>query len=145
MESPSSPGRLGRVSTELERAWAAGFFDGEGHVRFSNKATYHAAVREVTRRVSLLHRFRAAVGVGTVRDSPRHNGSDSPVSEWVATGENAERAMTLLLPYLGEPKREQWREARAACAVRRAATGSRGRRGRVPAWARPDASQTSML
>lgn len=102
------------MSTEL--AWAAGFFDGEGcvaaYVRKDGHRTLGAQVGQTDPRP--LQRLRAVVREGRVYgpyarpDHPKW----SSVWSWRVIGYPATtRVMTLLWPYLSEPKREQWARA----------------------------------
>jgi hypothetical protein len=63
-----------------ELAWAAGFFDGEGHVGASTKRRdIYLAISQVDRRV--LDRFRSAVGVGAVHGPYEHRSMKRRLNE----------------------------------------------------------------
>jgi hypothetical protein len=100
--------------SQTEIAWAAGFFDGEGCT--SSRGTgsegrwwyINVQITQVER--STLDRFRAAVGVGTVRGPyTRKEKSDKCHSHYRydAHNEEAKRVIELLWPYLSDPKRAQ--------------------------------------
>lgn len=95
---------------ELELAWAAGFFDGEGssvrkNATGTNRAQVHLSINQKDRRV--LDRFVVAVGHGRVWASHTREMftmavyGEGPVID----------VMTKLWPYLDEMKREQFRTA----------------------------------
>ncbi len=64
------------MSREIELAWAAGFFDGEGHTRWqknaSNRGTFCVSVSQLEKEP--LERFKAAVGGGGHLYGPKRNG-----------------------------------------------------------------------
>lgn len=104
------------MSDELELAWAAGLFDGEGHTGFSRPAQgWRGRIQIDVSQCDpeVLHRFAAAVGMGTVT-GPYSNGRFRPAWKYRAQGEAAVRIMRLLWPYLSTAKREQ---ATAAAAL----------------------------
>jgi hypothetical protein len=100
-----------------ELAWAAGFFDGEGHAGTSFTEGKRAmrltlTVNQIHREV--LDRFQAAVGVGTVRGpyirkrvtSIRPN--EKPYWKYsVSNIQGVRAAVDLLLPYLSSVKKKQ--------------------------------------
>lgn len=97
---------------ETERAWAAGFFDGEGttiFVEVNAGARLMMSVGQVDRRN--LTRFQTTVdGLGRI-GSPRHYPHRQPYSSWVAYNKAALRALALLDDFLGPAKRAQAFEA----------------------------------
>jgi hypothetical protein len=92
------------VSTEL--AWAAGFFDGEGSTLYTStqKGRYHLRVMVWQKDQRPLHRFQAALELGSIY-GPYIKQKD--MSVWVVSCAKAEEALEKLWPYLSEPKREQ--------------------------------------
>ena len=92
---------------QYELAWAAGFFDGEGHVR-KKKGKYVTLGRlQVSQKTTeCLERLSKAVGnVGTI-GGPYH--SKNPVYFWsLSDTSEVDRVLTSLWPYLSGPKREQ--------------------------------------
>jgi len=84
---------------ETDRAWAAGFFDGEGCCNFSssNRRLY---MGQKDRRV--LDKFQGIVG-GKVY-GPFKTGN---VYQYYLGGEKAQEALLLMWPYLSEIKRKQ--------------------------------------
>lgn len=110
-----------KVAPEHERAWAAGFFDGEGNTCFVSQGRNRKLVVQVAqtdRRT--LDRFRAAVGdLGTVYGPyDRKEANHSPVWRFDARSSvYSQQILALLWDYLSEVKREQatraiqsWRE-----------------------------------
>src|SRR4051812_35629251 len=94
-------------------AWAAGFFDGEGTVRFKpdrrggkNSGTVAMSVHQV-RREPLVRFQRALGGMGKI-GGPYPTGRENPILSWYATGwKNSQAIVAMLWPFLSVPKREQ--------------------------------------
>jgi hypothetical protein len=83
-----------------ERAWAAGFFDGEGCTTITGNYL-RVEVKQVDLRG--LARFHAAVhGLGTII------GEKPNIHRWYAYSLTALEAMQCLWPFLGDAKREQF-------------------------------------
>ncbi len=109
---------------QLEAAWAAGFFDGEGttHItvsaRGNNSYTYvRLSISQVGR--AALDRFSAATGGGTINGPlARERPEWSPIHTLTASGPVAGKALARMWPFLCEPKRLQ-----AAAAFRKARLG----------------------
>lgn len=95
------------IDQELEIAWAAGFFDGEGSVYFTGKYLV-LAITQADRRP--LDRFRAAVDLGTVNGPYRTE--KSPYFTYSAGVYGVQPVIEKLWPLLSEPKREQIAKAR---------------------------------
>jgi len=99
---------------EIERAWAAGFFDGEGTI--SSQGAKGTKKRYLKIRVAHvdprpLRRFAAAVGMGNVTGPLTHrrgNGRWSDFYSWQLAGSRAEEALTRLRPWLSETRLEQY-------------------------------------
>lgn len=107
-----------------ELAWASGFFDGEGHagfqqrarnIRVSGRRTYSTIildVRQVDRRV--LDRFRAAVmNVGHLYGPYRNSGASTKARPYfvfaAASFEHVQAVVAMLWRWLSPVKREQVR------------------------------------
>jgi hypothetical protein len=109
---------------ELERAWAAGFFDGEGSL-FLMKDPRWPAWRGIAMELSqashgevpdTLRRFHATVGVGRLSGPrvPRNPWSKLPQYRWRASGRsNVSTVIRLLWPWLGVVKQSQIRRLSA--------------------------------
>lgn len=72
----------------IERAWAAGFFDGEGHVSAgTNGGEFNCEIDQVDQ--VHLERFQAAVGgAGTIKDRKwNQKGKEQPRSRWKVTNQ----------------------------------------------------------
>jgi|SRR3989304_4224767 len=95
----------------LELAWAAGFFDGEGHTgAFKRKQGFWDLNLTVAQsRTEPLLRFSAAVhGMGRIYGPYRYGGQRGPFWQWRATSfADAQAVFCLLWPFLSRPKREQ--------------------------------------
>jgi hypothetical protein len=99
--------------SETELAWAAGFFDGEGCARLSKSKTkkgkiYFSLQLSVAQKDERpLHRFGSAVRCGDVF-GPYGRVVGCSMFYWRTTNvDGFERVVSLLWPYLSEPKREQ--------------------------------------
>jgi hypothetical protein len=88
---------------EIEIAWAAGLFDGEGcsHVHRLRSGKQRPRCHVTQKTPEVLYRFLDAVGFGRVR-------RDGDRWRWWAEDGQARAAMLILLPYLSSPKRTQW-------------------------------------
>jgi hypothetical protein len=112
-----------RSPTELtEIAWAAGFFDGEGHTQAkkdkrSQYRPYSLGVCVGQAERAPLERFRLAVGAGSIRGRKRRSPKHAPMWIWEAWGPAADKALDVLWPFLGETKRAQANEARRLIAA----------------------------
>jgi hypothetical protein len=112
---------------EVELAWAAGFFDGEGHTRVSKRSTYvtkdgihrtynhnvNPVVQMSQTDKCLLDRFYAAVGNrGTISGPFKQKKGGGRWSDFWCyrcnSFDDAVAVMDLLLPYLSPPKEDQW-------------------------------------
>ena len=108
------------LNDEVELAWAAGFFDGEGNTRSSVRgprwATFIVQIKNTD--PTPLHRFQKAVGLGAVY-GPYSSARPGWSQFWhyQATGWDGERVIELLRPYLCESKAAQ---ADAAIEIRKA-------------------------
>lgn len=103
--------------SDTEIAWAAGFYDGEG---CTSNSTASGRYRYLSLQISqaeptTLHRFWEAVGqIGKVygpyvrEDRPGHHRRHW---RYQAHNRDALAVIELLLPYLSEPKREQYLRA----------------------------------
>lgn len=99
------------LERELELAWAAGFFDGEGctarkKASGTNSTAVFLEISQNDRRV--LDRWTAAVGAGRV------NGPYGPRGMWQLSVNNHDqvlRVMVALWPYLDQMKRDQFKAA----------------------------------
>ena len=104
--------------SNIDLAWAAGFFDGEGNIRFNRYSNGNARkhqraygtlviqLAQIDRRV--LDRFQFAVGVGKVYGpyAPRQ-GNRRPVFIYSAAGHKAKLVYDLIAPYLSPVKIKQ--------------------------------------
>lgn len=98
-----------------ELAWAAGFWDGEGHTsgrfRQDKGRTIHAMVDQIHKET--LERFQRAVGFGSVLGPYKFsNPRWSDRYRWETSNfKDCRRLFALLEPFLCEPKRRQFENA----------------------------------
>lgn len=100
-------------SKQLELAWAAGFYDGEGCTSTTRvKGDFRYLNLQVTQsELAPLERFAEAVGIDKIY-GPYHT-KRKPHWRVQATNKEALRVIELLYPYLSTPKRQQFHEALA--------------------------------
>lgn len=116
MEHPSfidsSPYADLPIPPGTERAWAAGFFDGEGHIRASYGR--YLLLNVVQTETTTLERFRVAVGgYGNIYARNGARPANWTLSYCLQIGALAEvrHAVLLMWEYLSGPKRRQITEA----------------------------------
>ncbi len=92
-----------------ELAWAAGFFDGEGHVRFasSGKGPYITLeIKQVA--ADPLHRFQRAIGAGRVNGPYSSTGNKRPYwVYWASSWSDVQIVVALLWKWMGIIKKAQ--------------------------------------
>lgn len=100
------------LDNETELAWAAGFFDGEGHISAKSNRQgpwlqLKLTIGQTDRQV--LDRFQKAVGLGRVYGPyPTLKPEWNPIYEYsVQSKGDVEVVVQLLLPYLSPVKKEQ--------------------------------------
>lgn len=109
--------------SDLDTAWAAGFFDGEGHIgvtRGKSGQWLAMSVAQSDRRP--LDRFAAIFGGKIIPIGPSTGAVVSTRQRWrwyLSRRAEIIAAMDAMLPYLSEPKIEQYKAAREACPIRR--------------------------
>jgi hypothetical protein len=106
--------------SEIGRAWAAGFFDGEGNVGInkrrdegSGRYCFSPRLHVGQLRIEPLRRFNHVVGIGAI-----HGPYAGGMFNWTVTGRpRVHRVLVMLWPYLSLPKRQQahkiWKQVRA--------------------------------
>lgn len=109
---------------ELEVAWAAGFFDGEGSAHVGPRGGLRLSLSQTDTEV--LERFSAAVGgirniSGPYFRTNADGGRWQPVWHWRVYGVRAEFVANVLDPYLSTRKRTQIADVRERGALERAA------------------------
>lgn len=105
------------MGTDLERAWAAGFFDGEGCVspyqdkRPGRRPGISLSIEQVDPRP--LRRFAAAVGwSGRICRRPQRRAANRQITHRIyATNGRAIAIVAAIWPFLSEPKQEQFERA----------------------------------
>lgn len=94
---------------KAERAWAAGFFDGEGTTCVTKDGKSIQLTISQVEWVPI-ERFRAAIGDPKAvirREAPRGGISVQPIHKFRLYGDRAIRALRILWPSLCEPKKDQ--------------------------------------
>jgi hypothetical protein len=97
-------------------AWAAGFFDGEGHVGLNNRGYLHLDVSQANDPLAL-DKFAQAIGFlgktyGPFQKYGRRKKRVKPIYQYrVATFTKVQAVMALLWPFLCPVKRAQWADA----------------------------------
>ena len=95
--------------TEAETAWAAGLFEGEGSIisREETKGTFrrgHLIVQLGMKDEDVVHRFGEAVGAGRVHSWEQRG---TRMWTWRASGDDAAKILTALLPHFGERRKDK--------------------------------------
>jgi hypothetical protein len=99
---------------QLELAWAAGFFDGEGSVYMrdsgnKNKAYLYATVAISQNDTEVLERFRAAVGLGSITGPVSYKDKTLPMYQLrIGSYPEVVKVKELLWPFLSSKKKEQF-------------------------------------
>ena len=89
-----------------ELAWAAGLFDGEGHIGTTSTNSPHLDVGQTDRRV--LDRFRDAVGFGRVLGPAQKRSHEKPVWHYRLYKQmDVQAVVAMLWKYLSPVKRQQ--------------------------------------
>lgn len=114
------------MRTDVELAWAAGLFDGEGHIsaRRVKVKPREDGVERYGRRLQfritqkypeVLERFKASVGLGKIYKQERtHHGAYGPIYTYVIYGRaQIHEVCTLILPWVSPVKHRQITEALA--------------------------------
>ena len=100
------------MASDVELAWAAGFFDGEGctSVLSAKRDRYTYLRMGVSQKnPALLEKFQRIVGCGKIYKS-----NQRPIHSWDCYIEkDCEAVLAMLWPYIGEQKRKQADTARA--------------------------------
>jgi len=99
-----------------ELAWAAGFFDGEGHIGSAvtgkKRLNKHLHIQLVQTADGPLERFQRAVGFGKIYGPYKSRGNKRPYKQLhIDKFEQVQQTICLLWPWLSEPKRQQTRVA----------------------------------
>lgn len=105
------------MPTDLDYAWAAGFFDGEGcsHGYRGGPKSRPALMLVISQSSDTgppetLIRFKELFGAQVYAKRPSTL-SKKPRYQWSASAVIATDAMAKMWPYLGQEKREQWNRA----------------------------------
>ena len=107
------------MATETEKAWAAGFFDGEGSTSITRYTPKNQHKQSTVLTVSIkqvhpevLERFKAAVGGEGVINGPYQRNDHQPYWMYRASGvDRVQGIINAIWPYLGSVKRDQAQRA----------------------------------
>lgn len=110
---------LYHMPKEIERAWAAGFWDGEGHASVSKDGSTSFQVQQTE--LSILERFQRIVGCGKIYGPyEKPHKTQKPYWQLCFTSVGAgQQVFDCLQPYLYKTKREQFERTFAAINARR--------------------------
>ena len=102
--------------SDIEIAWAAGLFEGEGTITSAKRPNgkRHLRLALGSTDEDVVRRFHAAVGVGSVGGpyGPYVEGR-KPHWQWHSACRKANQALDLLLPHLGERRVARAEEVRS--------------------------------
>lgn len=93
------------MATDVDKAWAAGFFDGEGSISIRTLRQNGHVYRGLYIRVAQvdrtpLDRLVTIFGVGVTRLYRRHDDRRAPYHDWYTAGISAAGVLEQMLPYL---------------------------------------------
>lgn len=93
----------------IQRAWAAGLFDGEGHASArKDQAGFDCKIEQSSDNRYVLEQFMEVVGVGKITDRPRARGNGKPSSYWAVTNQkDLTRVWDSIGDFLCKAKRDQ--------------------------------------
>lgn len=104
------------TQADIDFAWAAGLFEGEGHIahRVYHTRRPHETIRALVLNMTdedIVKRFHAIVGAGSVRFVKRQKVGWNDIWSWKCTAwVDLEPLLERLLPYLGERRAQKARE-----------------------------------
>lgn len=102
-------------SRDVEIAWAAGLFEGEGSFR---KAKTSVVATVTSTDFDVLEKFAEIVGVGRLWGPRQREAHLKPIWDWIASGDDAIAVVEAFAPHLGRRRTEQvravmeWRQRR---------------------------------
>lgn len=98
-------------ATDLDVAWAAGLFEGEGCIGFSNRFSAPSLRLSMVDR-DVVERFAAIIGIGIVRRNDYYYTKHGWQVQylWEAGGLEAVEAVICLVPFLGERRTKRAQE-----------------------------------
>lgn len=99
---------------ELDTAWVAGLFEGEGCFRVKDKRTASIALCVTMTDKDVVDRLHAIVGIGSVIYLPRRKTMRKDAWCWEASGKPAIELARKLEPWLGMRRRKRLHELLAA-------------------------------
>jgi hypothetical protein len=97
-----------RWRNHAELAWAAGLFEGEGHIAW-NKASVHLEMNMTD--LDVLERFRDIVGVGSINPKKVKDGN-KPMWRWLVSGKPRVQIILMdFIPWFGAHRKERAEES----------------------------------
>jgi hypothetical protein len=105
------------MNDELQVAWAAGFFEGEGCITHKNKKKDRQVISLNNTDKDVIERFISIVNYGNLRGPYKSNGTKhkpthKPYWMWeVAKKSEVKRILEMFLPYLGKRRRQRAEQA----------------------------------
>lgn len=115
-QMPETPFRT--IHVELERAWAAGLFEGEGSFGMRKNGTVLLSLASTD--LDVIKRFRTAIGTGRIWSQPpgRNNRKKRLWRVDVSQVDEVMRVTEMLYPWLGDRRRARADEAIEAISFR---------------------------
>lgn len=106
MQRQNNPNVIQIKRNEADLAWAAGFFDGEGHiVEYKGRPTQLTVAQKDDKPLRKLKRLFSS-GRIYYREFKLKSGKDSWIYTWAVTGKAVPTILELMLPYLCVKKQE---------------------------------------
>lgn len=98
--------------SDLDIAWAAGLFEGEGCITISYNGKYpEIGIQLVMTDIDVVNRFAQIVGGKVLHKQPGKEGWKASYSCVIRKRTEVERILNLFIPYLGERRTEKALEA----------------------------------
>jgi hypothetical protein len=115
----------GGIMNQVDMAWAAGLFEGEGCFFFEPRRAGQGAKLAMTDE-DIVRRFADIVGIGRIFSYQPKRANEKRVYTWaVYSFEHTQAIIAMLWPWLGERRRAKARDLLAWCRTR---PGSKGHR-----------------
>ena len=93
--------KAARQMTEVQAAWFAGVFDGEGCVGWPRRTVIHSVSLAVSNtNKPLIDKINEVTGTGRVIPGKRRSNRHSPHWKWACYGDNARSILRQILPWL---------------------------------------------
>ena len=94
------------LARELDAAWAAGFFEGEGYIGLPNERRSGMRLSLTSTDLDVLRRFASVVGCGVVATKPSQIRHYKPAWRWeLSYTPDVVRTLKRLSPYFGDRRK----------------------------------------